>query len=326
MAHRSFFALALVAGCVGEPACPPAPEPPGRPPDVRVLSWNVGNADASDPRYLLRMSDQRYEDHVGARIRALRPDVVALQEVLPPTACAAFEETDRARACYAASERPPAVRRLLGDDYSIVCDARRHVECVGVRVGFGTIRGVVPGDLVLDGAETDDLPLPPCEYDACEGDGLACDAESAVATVLVDTAWGAFRVVHAHPTAIGTVCRQLQTAQAFSLADVHPTILLGDWNFDPERSTDVLEASIWSRHVGPARRFTDHGARDGTCRALRTSVGRKVAIDRVVSDFLSGVCVPLRSPRLDDGFDFAASPVARIDHYAVACDFWRVAP
>ena len=315
-------ALALLSGCrMGDPECArPRLPADGRPPDLWVLSCNVGNTDTSDPRYALRIKVQAYEDHLGAGIRRLRPHIVGLQEVLPPTACGDFEESDSARTCYQAAERPSPVRRLLGPEYSIACDARRHVECIGVHVDFGTIRGIEPGGLRIDGAETAALPLPACEHDDCRGDRRECDAASAITTVVVDTNRGPLRVIHVHPTAIGNQCRQLQIEQAFTMVGNGPALLLGDWNFDPERTVDIVEASIWNRFVGPTRRFLDHSPRDRGCRALRSSVSRDLAIDRVASDFALGVCEVLSSPPIDDGFDLGAHPdVVPLDHHAVYC-------
>lgn len=319
------LALALVLpGCL-EPECPPETRTVAlssvAEPALRVVTWNIGNGTASPRRYALRIRSQAYEDHVGARLRALDADVVALQEVLAPDRCEGEPEPDPAFACFGAAERPPAVRRLLGADYSIVCDARRQVECLGVHLRLGTIRGVPPGGLVLDGAETAPLPGPPCDYlaDACRARKDNCDSESTVSTVVVDTARGPLRVVHVHPTAIGQTCRTRQVRQAFELVDGLPAIVLGDWNFDPEDVADVVDAAVYRAYVGPDRRFAEHHPRGADCRLTGTSAGRRAALDRVVTDFAHGGCVVWRSPPLDDGFA-ADVPGGRADHYAVQCD------
>jgi hypothetical protein len=79
--------LALLVGC-------------GAPAKVKVLTYNIGNADDKEPHYPLRLSYQSYEDYVAARIRALDPDVAFLQEVLARNLCDKFSESDPKRTCF----------------------------------------------------------------------------------------------------------------------------------------------------------------------------------------------------------------------------------
>lgn len=312
--------------------------------NVRFMTFNAGNPDDAEPNYPLRLRDQVYEDFVAEAIESWRPDVIALQEVLPPHTCAAFEETDESRTCYEHERREPAARRLLGDDYSIVCDMRQQVECIGVHVDFGTIAGLEPGAMELFGAQTPELPAPSCNYAAGGCDQNLCDAESTISAVDVEShEFGPLRVVHLHPNAsgftgegifyLGNTCRTLQTEQAFALAgDDVPALMLGDWNFDPDNT--VLygpEAGVWQDHVGADRRFADHGQRDPVGRRIAT-VGDDpagVALDHVISDFADGTCQVIRAPRFDDHFDFeqlapGGAYTGRIDHHPVLCDLrWR---
>lgn len=336
----ALLTLAL-SGCV--PDDPFHVEPPVDA-NVRFMTFNVGNPDDGDAHYPLRLRDRTYEAFVAEAIAAWRPDVIALQEVLPPHTCAAFVETDPNRTCFEHESRPPAARRLLGDDYSIVCDMRRQVECIGVHVDFGTIPGIAPGGMELFGAETPELPAPSCNYAAGGCDQNLCDAESTISAIDVDSFdFGQLRVVHLHPNAsgftgegifyVGNTCRTLQTEQAFALAtEGVPTLMLGDWNFDPDNT--VLygpEAGVWQEHVGAGRRFTDHGQRDSVGRRIAT-VGDDpagVAIDHVITDFADGACHVIRAPRFDDHFDFetlapGGAYSGRIDHHPVLCDLrWR---
>ena len=332
------LALLAAPGCAMTIEDPLQPEPPVDG-NVRFMSFNVGNPDSADPHYPLRLRDRAYEDFVAGAIAAWRPDVIALQEVLPPHTCEAFVELDERRTCFEHALREPAVRRLLGEDYSIVCDARLQVECVGVHVDFGTIAGLQPGGLDLTGAETPELPGPSCNYAAGGCDQNLCDAESTVSAIDVDSIFGPLRVVHLHPNAsgftgeglfyLGNTCRTLQTEQGFALAgEGTPALMLGDWNFDPDnRVLYEPEGRVWDQHVGPDRRFADHGARDLVGRRIAT-VGDDpagVAIDQVISDFAEGRCSVVRAPRFDDAFDFTTlapggAYSGRIDHHPVLCD------
>jgi endonuclease/exonuclease/phosphatase family metal-dependent hydrolase len=306
--------LALAACDLPAVYCPP---PESRRADedaleLRVLSYNIGNL-VFDSHYSLRIKDQAYEDHLGERIRSLDADIVGLQEVLPPTACERFEEPNPAHTCFDSESRLAPVQRLLGSSYGIVCDANRHIECIGIHERLGVIRGLEPGGFSLSGAETAPLPHKACSFVAgdCFNWRDTCDAESAVATVVVDTIHGPLRVVHVHPTSTGDVCRQEQVSQAFDFADDLPTILLGDWNFDPTDPADVVETAIWAEHVGPDRRFTNHMPRQAGCALDR--------VDLVVSDFATGDCRIWNDPRLDDGHDFTSLIGGRADHAAIDC-------
>ncbi len=313
----------------------------------RLLSYNIGNPDDAEPNYPLRLSYQDYEDSIGQTIRDLEPDIVLLQEVLPPQTCNAFEETDAARTCYDADNQPTAAERVLGDDYSIACDARLHIECVGVRTGFGSIEGLELGGFSLSGAETPALPLESCNYAAGECNDEFCDAESTVSAVTVEAAGETIRVVHLHPNAAGFTdgrvytgapCRALQIEQAFegldgsdeaALVGSGNAIVAGDFNLDPTRFVTDDELAVWDRNIGPGLRFSHLNPVDPETGDLYpTRRGLPVAIDHVVADAFTGDCEVFSeaggSATLDADFKFDALPggeefPGRIDHFAVFC-------
>lgn len=339
--------VAVLVSCF-LPACSGADEGEKPAPKVRVLTANVGNPDSSDAHYALRLSYQAYEDHVAQKIQALAPDIAFLQEVLPPQTCEAFTEKDPARTCFDPATRPPAVRRLLGPDYTIVCDARLHVECIGVRTSFGQVDGVEAGAFVLDGATTPALPLDPCAYFEGSCDNDHCDAESTTSAIDITGPTGAMRIVHVHPNAagmnksglyLGEPCRYLQLEQAFGgtpplVGDGKPVLVAGDFNMDPEGFASDREAALWNEHVGPSARFTEIGPpRNEAGKAYATA--KLFAVDRVIGDGFTGSCRihtrdpveddPAVVPALDDGFDFTQLPggvssQGRIDHASISCE------
>ncbi len=316
--------------------------PTDAPVTLRLLTWNVGNVAAHDPHYALRIAHQSYEDHVAARIQALAPDVVFLQEVLAPARCAAFVERDPSRTCHDAASREPAVRRLLGPGYTIVCDGRRQVECIGVKTSFGVVPSLERGALALGGAETLPLPLAPCERALEECSDARCDAESGVSAVSVETERGTLRLVHVHPMAPGRSaggiywgepCRFAQLEQAFALAGSGASVVAGDFNVDPDRFVSEREHAVWASEVGPGRRLRDLTPRtpDGTSFATRRS-GLGVATDHVLVARGSGACTvhgrglgpAPGTDALDAGFDWSLLPggerdPGRIDHLAISC-------
>ncbi len=315
-------------GCWPSASCDEIPEVED--PDFTLLSWNIGNHRFQPEGYALRASDAVYVGHLANKIEELSPDIVVLQEVLSLAACEAVQEISPALSCYGTSPENPPIRTLLGPDYSIVCDQHRQVECIGIHKRFGQIEGLEWGGLDLTGAATEALPGTPCDYlkKECDGRSKKCDAESSISTIVVHpsrlTGIEALRIIHAHPTAIGNVCRQRQELQAFHLADDEPTLVVGDWNFDPDVQADIVESAIWSQFVGPERRFESHHPRDAeTCRLARTSVGQDKALDRLATDFAAGRCQVYAQPRLDEGVMSDGRDVAevagRADHYAVFC-------
>lgn len=320
-----------------------------RPASMRLLTWNIGNPDAKDPHYAFRLKHQDYEDFVRDRIRATVADVVFLQEVLSPSRCEGFIEPSPSRTCHDAANREPPIRRLLGPNYSIVCDARRQVECIGVRTSFGAISGVPLGGLVLDGAETPPLPLAACDRLRGECSDERCDGESSVSAATVEMERGRVRLVHLHPMAPGKneavlfwgePCRYMQLQQALegfrdgAGEDDEPTIVAGDFNLDPVRLIGEREAALWSMHIGEGRRFRDltpcapDGAQYGT---RRGSFG--TAIDHVLVERARGKCTvhghgvgpdPGTEP-FDAGFEWSRLPdgdrrTGRIDHFAITCE------
>jgi hypothetical protein len=250
--------------------------------------------------------------------------------------------------CFDQASRPAPIQRILGDGYSIVCDQRLQVECIGVRVGFGTIEGVEPGAFVLEGAETPELPLASCDWAAGTCNDTNCDEEATVSAVTIDTGFAPLRLVHVHPNAAGedadgnvytgAPCRALQLEQAFEeLVTDDVTLMAGDFNMDPVRLASDDEATLWAANVGAGNRFADLNPVDenGTQHATRRA-GLGLAIDHVLVDqaVAEGACTvwggdfigsdPEELP-LDQGFDWTTKPdgefyVNRLDHFAISCD------
>ncbi|HTM21466.1 MAG TPA: hypothetical protein VL172_13190 [Kofleriaceae bacterium] len=347
---KTILVLLLAVAACGDDVSPDAVP-------VRLLTYNIGNPNADEPLpYTLRLKDQAYEDYMGEQIRAMDADIVLHQEVLAPTRCEAVDEQDPARTCYDDANRPPPIRRLLGDGYTIVCDQRQHVECIGVKTSFGTIEGVDPGGFVLAGAETPPLPLDECDWAAGTCNDTNCDGEATVSAVTIDTDFAPLRLVHAHPNAAGqdadgnvytgAPCRALQLQQAFEglagfgdapLVADGATLMAGDFNMDPVRLASDDEDALWQRNVGDGQRFTDKTPIDenGVQHATRRA-GLGLAIDHVLIDGAraAGDCTvwgddfigtdPGTLP-LDQGFDWTLVPdgefyANRLDHFAISCD------
>jgi len=326
------------------------------PVNFKVLTANVGHGNAEFPNYPLRLWSQSYEDYMGAIIQGMSPDVVVLQEVLSGKTCDAFTEIDPNKTCYDWDTRLRPAVRLIGPGYSIVCDQREQVECIGVKVAFGTIEGVEPGAYVELGAHTPGLPMPGCNWAEGECTNATCDDESTVSDVLVHTAAGDLRVVHMHPTAqvsafvAADPCRADQLRQVFEngvlpgdVSMVRPgeqALIIGDWNVGLEVYSlrTIMQTSeaddVWYQYIDcPACAFTSLDPREGGNgdRYSTTSANSWagiVAIDHVVvTNEITGACVVHDeggmpgTDRLDVGYPHLDQlGDSRTDHYAISCE------
>lgn len=327
-----------------------------RPANLRILTINVGNGllhrfEPDLRPYALRVHHQTYEDLLGERIQALRPAIVGLQEVLPRHTCLRDGlgwESDSQRTCHDPLVREDAVRRLLGPDYAIVCDRDASVDCLAVHVEFGEIVGLpAAGYDPLWSASAGPPPgFDTCDYAAneCQTKAAECDAESSILWADITTVHGErIRAVHLHPSAIGDACRETQLEQAFGHATepwasetpeqpVH-TLMLGDWNMDPERLGQPVEELLYYAHIGPTRRLREHDERDLDCARVKTAPGKFATVDQVVTDFAKGRCRVFDDEHVSLGctaplglFDSAVASLGgsdwsdRMDHRAVICD------
>jgi hypothetical protein len=326
--------------------------------DFSVLTYNIGNPNSDHPTYPLRLSQQEYEDFIASEIQVLQPQVVVLQEVLSAKTCESFNETNPAKTCYEWDTRDRPAKRILGSNYSVVCDAREQVECIGVHVDFGTINGVTLGGYVDTGAETPSLPLPSCNWAQGNCDDDHCDDESTVSGISVTTELGLLKIIHMHPMAqidafdSGDPCRTLQIKQVFesNIVNSEPALLnsgeeaiiLGDWNLGLEVYSlrtmwgDSNADDVWDQYINcQGCDYRDIDPRNsGTGERYSTSsnldwAGQVIAIDHVViSDGISGSCIIFDekgmpgTERFDESYPNLATleEDTRIDHFAIYCN------
>jgi hypothetical protein len=248
----------------------------------------------------MKLCRRDVEARIATSIQALRPDVVAIQETLPDWMCESWPASVVASAC-TAQAGGPQIRRLLGPDYSIVCEARNGFECIAVRVDAGEILGCDLGGL--------------CETDRLDRQGDGCRWNVAVMAATVRVQGEVFDVVNAHPESRSAACRLASVRQIFensgqpnSLVREEQVLILGDLNLDPWREDDV-SSRFWRTMVGSSA-GSEYGYHSGiaerqppypTVRYL--SFAR--TYDHIASNFLTGVTQILgESPgtrRLDGG-------------------------
>lgn len=294
---------------------------------IRVLTANVGNVSlGSRGPYNNKLSEKDTEDAIAKNIQLLKPDIVFLQELMHPSQCEGWIETDVSKICYGAGTRaePNQARRLLGNEYSILCSARMRteighpvgMECIGVRTSVGTIAGCQLGEL--------------CQStDGLDSVGDKCNPEFVIMSANVGIQNLSIRLVNAHPHSHNASCRDKALEQVFegkddipALAEGKYTLIAGDFNFDPFRS-NKKPPEVWQKHVGlfgSGKPFYYHSgvAERNPPYATSFSLFQKKTIDHMISNFARGICATLGetpgTSRIDDGLG--------MDHRAILCDLW----
>ena len=261
-----------------------------------VLSANVGNADPFCLPYVVKLCRRDVEARLAANIRVLRPDVVALQEVLPDWLCEKYPLAAPGSVC-AGAHTEPQVRRLLGPEYTIVCESRNAFECLAVRVEAGEIEGCPPGGL--------------CETDRIDVHAPGCRWNVSIMAATVRIRGRTFDLVNAHPESRSAACRLASLRQIFEpggLVRERDVLLLGDFNMDPWREDDV-STRYWNEQVGApgeAAYIYHSGIAEHQPPYPTLRYGRfRRTYDHVLSNFLTGTVQVLgESPgttRLDGG-------------------------
>jgi len=318
----AIIAIVCFAGLLSTAACRARVETMNVP--VRLLTANVGNADLMNcgQGYYYKLCLLEWEKPLSQSIAELDPDIVALQEVFDVAWCGQMpRELDKRKVCYRFDEREVKhqARRLLGPDYTIVCDARSHFECIGVKTSFASVIGCPRGDICREsGSLTHGAPD-------------NCDTKPVVFGIDLEIDENIVRVVNGHPAASGEKCRAEQIRRLFEgygnvppLA-LHnkPSIIMGDMNMDPFRELqDSPDVKIWNKNVGKNKAFYYHsGPAENKDEPFKTAAGK--TIDHVISNFAKGACLTLGeaegTARLDRVESRIIVPESN-DHRALFCN------
>jgi endonuclease/exonuclease/phosphatase family metal-dependent hydrolase len=272
---------------------------------LRVLSANIGNNDLRCAGYNWKLCLKPVEDRVRESVRALAPEVVALQEISTAAQCEKKIERRPRKVCAPPNrtEAEEQTRRILGPDYTIAI-AKGRYEAIAVKVSAGTIQGCEPGAICW----TEFLPELP----------QGCDPGFSVSAVDAVLKGKEVRIVNLHPDSIKSRCRALELEQGFALASGPQNLLLGDWNTDPyhRKGEDV---QVWKREV-QQRRLTVHSGIAEHDPPYFTDLvpwpWPDKTLDHVMSDFARGTCTTLGvapgTRRLDDHGD--------LDHRGLLCE------
>jgi endonuclease/exonuclease/phosphatase family metal-dependent hydrolase len=245
------------------------------------------------------------ERRVVRNLQALRPDVVAIQEALPLWMCEKQRWHLPGSACRG-NDGLSQVRRLLGPDYSIVCERRNAFECVAIHTSAGEILGCDRGAL----GETDRFERQPA----------GCRDSVSIMAATVRVKGRTFDLVSAHAENRSPACRLAAIRQVFEpggLVREDKALIMGDFNQDPWREEDDESIRYWRQQVGTegSSGYYYHSGsaeRQPPYPTIRYPFFART-YDHVLSNFLSGVTQVLgESPgtqRLDGGWG--------MDHRAV---------
>lgn len=269
---------------------------------LSVLTANVGNLSFRCRKYFYNLCYKDVEDRIAENVRALQPEIVAFQELLAPWQCESFEQNHPKILC-SEEQKIPQVRRILGEDYSIVCDQRWQFTCIALRVDKGEIIGCKPGGL--------------CNIARTSREITGCDNGFTISavTVLLNNGY-IFDVVNAHPQSTDAKCRAKMLSQIFGEGTVQnplviedKVLLIGDYNLDPWRDKDE-SVTLWNDMIekgwkGKELRYHSGIAEKNPPRFTSFLLHRRKTVDLVISNFADGVCQVLgETPytnRLDGG-------------------------
>jgi len=271
-----------------------------------VLTANVGNSNWGCREYHFNLCYSDVRQRINLEIARLQPDIIALQELTDQAQCEEFTEKTPQKECYRfwKKEPPDQARRLVGSDYTIVCDSRNRYECIAVSTSSGVIEGCGVGEL-CDQKIATDVPQAGCDT------GFTASSVNAILHGQVIT------IVNAHLQSTSISCREWSLRQIFEsvegrlpLASGERVLLLGDFNLDPFRSSDA-STYLWCNYVGmpgDGKPFWYHSGPVKRQPPYRTFSGPLIGpstVDFSVSNFAYGTSVTLgeteTTNRLDGG-------------------------
>ena len=260
--------------------------------EFTLLCVNLGNADLKyfNDRHRNKLVSRRVEGKIARRIAHLSPDIVVYQESIGH-----LEYTGR-------DPLKPQIRRLLGDEYSIIADNRFQFEGIAVKRTTGIIEGVEPGAYAYN-------PRTEIQGGECD-DGFASQV---VTIVLGDGTMFELAAFHLHSLDVYCRARVLRSilgnVPTPSKLKSNNVVLAGDFNFDPWRFVDP-SIETWhalTRTGWQGRPFHHHNhlAADGLPELTSQALFLNRTIDFVLSNFLIGTVATLGTTpgtqRLDGG-------------------------
>jgi len=275
---------------------------PDSPDQFSVLNVNVGNADLRCAPYKYKLCFTQTETKIQKNIARLHPNIVFLQEALALWQCEQTHETNPGKVC-SEKQSVPQIRRLLGDDYTIVCNSINQTDCIAVQVNTGNISGCPTGDVCVTPENRTSRPI--------EG----CDPGFTVMAATVELQNGnVFDVVNTHLPSASDNCREKLLSQVFQnpnskLIENKKILVAGDFNMDIWRSkaNSVKKFNQIYEQGWMGKPFRFHsGSAENIPPYITYTFFLKRTLDLVYSNFAEGTMVVLGvspgTPSMDEGF------------------------
>ncbi|MEZ0369127.1 MAG: endonuclease/exonuclease/phosphatase family protein [Candidatus Sericytochromatia bacterium] len=296
-----------------------------------LLQANIGNVDpACSLQARSKLCHQDVEDRIAHRIQAIRPDLVSLQEVLPDWICRAGKAGAEGLACHQFQTRPvrDQIRRLLGPDYTIVCEPHQSWDCVGIRKALGRVLPDPQGHVCPPGAlcgterlsggdpQAQNVDEGYTRYQAATIESPIDDGFHVMAVDL-EIAGQPLRLINAHPQSGNKPAQQQARASQLDglftrLATPARVLIAGDLNADPFRQNDpgIAVFKRYADNYGPQGQLT-------AAKAFHFLSGPReqppiwpprpsahylwplpsLTLDHVLSNFATGSCQTLEGPQ-----------------------------
>jgi len=264
-------------------------------PSFSILCVNLGNLEIKyfDEKYKNKLASRNVERRITRRIRKLQPDIVVYQESI---GCLEYIGKD---------PEHPQIRRMLGEDYTIVTDKRSQFDGIAVKISAGRILGCKPRHY-LQNKHT-------------ERQGNACDRDfsSQVAAIQLTDGF-TFDLACFHLHNINVECRVNTLFNMFignpnknkpALLQQRNILIAGDFNLDPwrqdDRSVQVFKEITARGWDGCEIRFHNRIGMDSLPELTSIFPFFSRTIDLAASNFATGILDTLGitpgTERLDGG-------------------------
>lgn len=325
--------------------------PQGADLSITYLQANVGNVDLTcATQAYSKLCFQDVEDRIQSNIAIHNPDIITLQEVFPDWLCREGKAAGNNQVCqnYQIRNVRDQVRRLLGTNYTVVCDPAHGWDCIAIKQSIGNFLPDSKGRLCppsylcgtttfSNGDPTATNKDPKFAYFEATYSSSSYDGGFHMLYVDAIIHGRQIRIINGHPQSGGTgsgskeSARQIQIHDAFTNWTFQRTFLSCDCNLDPYREFSDISVVEWKQHVDA---YDSSGNRISTnpfyyhsgvaetgylwppqLTAVYLAPLPSHTYDHVVSNFAYGNCQTLDGiNRLDGG--------SGMDHKALLCTLY----
>ncbi len=259
-------------------------------PEITILTANVGNSSFLCFHKKFKLCNKLVEDRIRDRIKEIKPAIIAFQELLSP-----MQESTKKNQ----RNTLPQIRRILGSDYSIMCDNRQQFTALGLHQSTGKFANSPLRNLGL--SKNTYPPIKGCDS------GFSLFQEE----VILFKNMSKIHVVVAHLNSRNCNCRikmieQLQE-QLMQLSINDKILILGDFNLDIWRhgkEKSAVKFALFLKQFPCLKIHNELNIDELPLLTFNKGI-IKATFDFICSNFLEGDCLVLNGEenlaRLDGG-------------------------